>query len=31
MNSRRSWRTRLGWGIEIAGFAVLLQHVWRIA
>jgi len=27
---RPPWRRRLGWGIEIAGLAVLLQHAWRI-
>jgi hypothetical protein len=26
----RSWRARLGWGIEIAGLALLLDHAWRI-
>jgi hypothetical protein len=26
----RGWRTRLGWGIEIAGLAVLVHHAWRI-
>jgi hypothetical protein len=29
MNAR-SWRTRLGWGIEVAGLALLVQHAWRI-
>ena len=28
--SCRPWRSRLGWGIEIAGLAVLLHQAWRI-
>jgi hypothetical protein len=28
--SGRRWRMRLGWGIEIAGLALLVDHAWRI-
>ena len=32
MSTRRqsAGRRRLGWGIEIAGLALVLQHAWRI-
>jgi hypothetical protein len=28
--SARTWRVRFGWGIEIAGLALLIDHAWRI-